>query len=95
MTRNLFHQGRFSRDISLNVKYLIALKYMHNKNQLAYYDRQVYPENSTGIYENKIDSTRKTHGYLLLDFAQDTDDHLQFRIDIFPGVEGATRSCRL
>ena len=84
ITQNLFHQGRFCRDISLNAKYLVVFKNVRDKNQFAYLARQVYPENSKSLYESYLDATRRPHGYLLLDLAQDTDDLLRFRTAIFP-----------
>ena len=32
LTQNLFHQGRYCRDISLNSKYLVLLKNVRDKN---------------------------------------------------------------
>ena len=75
---NVFHQGRFSRDISLNAKYLIVLKNVHVKNQFASLANQVYPENSNRLYESNLDAIRP-HGYLQLDRVQDMDECLRFR----------------
>ena len=83
ITQNLFHQSRFSRDISLNAKYIVIFKSVRDKNQFMYLARQVYPENSSSLYEQYLDATRRPHGYLLLDLSQDTDDLLRFRTDIF------------
>ena len=83
-TQNLFHQGRFYRDISLNAKYLVLLKNVRDKNQFMLLARQVYPENSNSLYKAYLDATRKPHVYLLLDPSQDTDDRLRFRTNIFP-----------
>jgi hypothetical protein len=52
ITQNLFHQGRFSRAISLNAKYIVVFKNVRDKNQFAYLARQVYPEDSNGLYES-------------------------------------------
>jgi hypothetical protein len=84
ITQNLFHQGRFSRDISLNAKYIVLFKNVRDKNHFAYLARQVYPEDSNGLYESYLDATRRPHAYLLLDLAQDTDYRLRFRTNIFP-----------
>jgi len=46
ITQNLFHQGRFCRDISLNAKYSVALKNVRDKSQFQYLARQVHPEDS-------------------------------------------------
>jgi len=84
ITQNLFHQGRYCRDISLNAKYLVLLKNVRDINQFMFLARQVYPENSASLYKAYLDATKRPHGYLLLDLSQDTDDRLRFRTDIFP-----------
>ena len=78
ITQNLFHQGRFCRDISLNAKYSVALKNVRDKNQFQFLARQVQPEDSDSFYKSYLDATERPHGYLLLDFAQDTDDRLRY-----------------
>jgi hypothetical protein len=40
ITQNLFHQGRYCRDISLNTKYLVLLKNVRDKNQFSHLARQ-------------------------------------------------------
>jgi len=84
ITQNLFHQGRFSRDISLNTNYLVVLKNVREKNQFAYLARQVCTEDSKRLYKSYLDATRSPHGYLLLDLAKHKDDRLRFRTLIFP-----------
>ena len=92
MTENLLHQGNHCRTISLNAKYIMLLKNTRDKNQFTYLARQVYPEDSVGLYEANLEATKQPHGYLVLDFAQDTDDPLRFRKHIFPG-EGPPVFC--
>jgi len=36
ITQNLFHKGRFCRDISLNAKYLVLLKNVRDKNKFIF-----------------------------------------------------------
>jgi hypothetical protein len=36
------------------------------------------------LYESYLDATPKPHSYFLLDLAQDTDDRLRLRTNIFP-----------
>jgi len=84
VTQNLFHQGRKCRDISLNAKYVVALKNVRDRNQFSFLARQVYPENSDSLYRAYLDATSRPHGYLILDFAQDTDDRVRFRTNVFP-----------
>ena len=46
--------------------------------------QQVYPENSISLYESYFDATREPHGYIILDFSQDTHDLLRFRTHVSP-----------
>ena len=85
ITQNLFHQGNHCRTISLNAKYIVVLKNTRDKNQFTYLARQLFPEDSAGLYEAYLETTKQPDGYLVLDFAQDTDDLLRFRTRIFPG----------
>jgi len=84
LTQNFFHQGTKCRDISLNAKYVVALKNVRDRNQFSFLARQVYPENSDSLYRAYLEATSKPHGYLILDFAQDTDDRVRFRTNVFP-----------
>jgi hypothetical protein len=84
ITQNLFHQGRNCRDISLKAKYLVLLKNSRDKNQFTYLARQVYPENSPSLYKACLNATERPHGYLILDFGQNTNDLLRFRTNTFP-----------
>jgi len=84
ITQNLFHQGRFCRDISLKAKYSVALNNVRDKSQFHYLARQVHPEDSYGLYRSYLEATESAHGYLILDFAQDTDDRLRYRSNGFP-----------
>jgi hypothetical protein len=84
ITQNLFHQGPYCRDISLNTKYLVFLKNVRNKRQFSHLARQVYPQDSVSLYKAYLDAAEKAHGYLLLDLAQGTNERLWFRAHIFP-----------
>jgi len=55
ITQNLFHQGRFCRDISLNAKYLVVIKNVKDENQFVFLAKQVYPENSNNLYKAYLD----------------------------------------
>ena len=84
LPQNEFHQGPNCTDISLNAKYLVLLENVRNKNQFFYLARQAYLEDSYSLYESYRDATRQPHGYFILDFAQDTNDKLRFRTNVFP-----------
>jgi hypothetical protein len=84
ITQNLFHQGKYCRDISLNAKYLVVFKNVRDKNQVAYLTRQIYPENWKSLFEAYLDATERPHGYLLFDLCQETCDLLRFRTNVLP-----------
>ena len=77
ITENLFHEGRFCRDISLNAKYLVLLKNVRDK-KFSHQARQVHPEGPNQLYKAYLNGTKRPQGYLGLDLAQDTDDRLRF-----------------
>ena len=68
----------------LNAKYIVLLKNIRNKNQFTHLARQLYPEDSGGLYKAYLDATKQPHGYFVLDFSQNTDDRRRFRTNIFP-----------
>lgn len=85
ITQNLFHQGKGSRDMSLNAHYIVLFKNPRDKSQIHHFSRQVSPENPTFVHEIYLDATSKPHSYLLFDLKQLTPDAFRFRTDIFPG----------
>jgi hypothetical protein len=71
ITQSLFHQGKHCRYISMNAKYLVLLKNVRDKNQFLYLATQAYPEHPERLYNAYLVATQRTHGYFILDFAQD------------------------
>ena len=72
--QNLFHKGRFCRDISLNSHYIVALKNVRDKKQFMYLANQVYPEDSLGLYNAYLNATQEAFGYLIQDLTQSTNE---------------------
>ena len=81
---NVFHQGRYYRDISLNAEYLVLFKNVRDKNRFVYLARQVYPEDSDSLYKAYLEATQRPRGYLVLDLSQDKDDRLRVRTNTIP-----------
>jgi len=44
----------------------------------------VHPEENASLYKSYLEATERPHGFLILDFAQDTDDRLRYRTNVFP-----------
>jgi len=87
ITQNLFHQGKFCRDISLNAKYIVVLKNVRDREQFSHPARQVRPHDSKRLSDAYLNATEEPHTYLVLDLSQDTNDRLRFRTCIFPEEE--------
>jgi hypothetical protein len=83
ITQNLLHQGKHCLDISLNAKYLVLRKNVRNQNQFLFLARQAYPEHPVNLYNAYLCATQRPHGYFILDFAQDTDNLLRYRTNVF------------
>jgi len=84
ITPNVFHQAPHCRDISLNAKYLVVWKTIRDGNQFAYLARHVLPKASASLCEAYREATQNPHVYMILDFAQDTDDLLRYLTNVFP-----------
>jgi hypothetical protein len=67
ITQNLFHQGRFCREISLNAKYIVVLKNIRDREQFSHLAQQVLPHDSKGLSDAYLSATEEPHGYLVLD----------------------------
>ena len=84
IVQNLFNKNPEQRTISLNSHYLVLFKNPRDATQIMHLGKQMYPGKGTLVQDSYKDATSKPHGYLLIDFRQDTPDHLRLRSDIFP-----------
>lgn len=83
ITQNVFHQGKYCRDISLNCKYLVLFKNPRDKSQIYPLARQIFPENPSSFVKVYKEATLNPFGYLFMDLTQKTNDLLRFQTDIF------------
>jgi len=67
ITKNLFHQGPSSRDISLNSKDTVVFKNPRSKTQIVQLVRQVYIENISNFRKTYREVCKDPHTYLFLD----------------------------
>lgn len=82
--QNLFHGGKYCRDISLNAKYLLVMKSPRDSYQFRYLAQQIFPEGADSLYRiYKAVTDEKPHSYLFIDFSQKSHSLLRFRTDIF------------
>lgn len=82
ITQNIFHRGRYSRDISLNFSHLYIMNNPRDRSQFQYLARQLYvecPKKLGRVYKEVV---QRPYGYLFIDLTQDTHDLFRFRTDI-------------
>ena len=81
--QNLFHQDKYSRDISLNTHYFILFKNPRDINQIQLLGRQL------GISKHLVDAytkaTKNPYSYLLIDLSPHSNPEYITRSHIFPG----------
>ena len=82
LAQNLFHKGKHSRDMSLNMDYMILFKNARDASQIMHLSRQMYPSNSKFLTWAFHDATKEPYSYLFLDLKPYTDESLRVRSDI-------------
>lgn len=83
LTQNIFHQSKYSRDISLNSKYIVVFRNRRDMSQIYHLARQLEPDNSKALVEVYKKVTALPYSYLLIDLNQTTPDLYKYRVDIF------------
>ena len=80
--QNLFHQGKYCRDISLNTHYFILFKNPRDVHQIRHLGSQL------GICKKLLeayrDATASPFSYLLINLAPASDSSYMLRSNIFP-----------
>jgi hypothetical protein len=82
LSQNLFLQGRQTRTISLNSHYMAIFKNPRDRAQFSFLSRQMFPGDTKFLNECFTDATSEPHGYLYLDFKQNTPENLRVRTKI-------------
>lgn len=82
--QNLFCQGKSSRTITLNAKYIVLFKNPRDKLQIAILARQMYPGKASFFMEAYEDATKVPYGYLVVDLNTDTLESCRLRTGLFP-----------
>lgn len=80
---NLFHQNKYTRNISLNTKYIVYFKNPRDLSSLGVLSRQLCPSNWRNLQKLFIEALCEAYSYLIIDLAQDTLDIFKFRNNIF------------
>lgn len=83
ITQNIFQKGNDTKTRRLNTNYLIMFKNPHDKAQMDYLGRQMYPKDKLFLSRAFDDATSKTpYSYLLIDCHQSTPDEIRVRTNI-------------
>jgi hypothetical protein len=88
LIQNMFHRGKFARTMSLNTHYMVLFKNPRDAGQIRVLAGQLFPGNTQFLVDAYRQATSRAHGYLVLDFKQDTPDTLRVVSDILPKEEG-------
>lgn len=84
LVQNIFLKSPQHRTASLNAHYIVLFKNPRDSTQIRHLSSQFAPTNPAYVVDAFRQATRRPHGYLLLDFKQDTDDLLRVRDSVFP-----------
>ena len=80
--QNLFHQGKFNRDISLNAHCFILFKNPRDINQIKVLSNQLGLKKS--LISSYLDATSVPYSYLLIDLSPMSDSTYMLRSNILP-----------
>lgn len=83
ITQNLFQKGNDMKTRRLNTNYLILFNNPHDKAQVDYIGRQMYPKDKLFLSSAFNDATMKSpYSYLFIDCHQSTPDEIRVRTNI-------------
>ena len=80
--QNLFHQGKYCRDISLNTHYFILFKNPRDIHQIRYLGSQLGIHKK--LLEAYLDATAEPFSYIMIDLAPGFDSSYMLRSNILP-----------
>lgn len=80
ITQNIFAKGNDNKTRRINTNYLIIFKNPHDKAQVEYIGRQMYPRDKNFLVSAFEAATSKSpYSYLLIDCHQETRDEIRVR----------------
>lgn len=84
LTQNFFEKGK-TRSITLNLKYIIALKNPRDTTFVSKLGRQMNGGKNHPVLQFAFDDVmKKPYGYLVIDLRQTQDERYRFRSSLFP-----------
>ena len=91
ITQNIFQKGGDSKTRRLNTNYLILFKNPHDKLQIDYLGRQMFPNDKnflTSVFQHVTQN--QPYSYILIDCNQSTDDKIRVRSHLFEQMKAYT-----
>jgi len=88
IVQNLFHQGKGSRNISLNSHYLVLFKNPRDNLQVLTLAKQMYPGRTDLFLKQYDEDVKRRYGYLLIDLETTTRHDCRLRTNVLSGEEG-------
>lgn len=79
IVQNFFHKGKEMRNVSLNSHYIVLMKNIRDKSQIATLARQLYPSNTKFLIDAYNDAIKNKFGYLFIDLKPDSIEKLRIR----------------
>ena len=80
---NLFHQSKYSRNITLNAQYIVYFKNPRDLSSASILARQLCPSNWRNLQNLFNEATHKPYSYLIVDLTQNTPELFKYRNNIF------------
>ncbi len=82
LSQNLFHKGKYARDMSLNMDYIVIFKNVRDASQIRHLGLQMYPENKDFLVSAFRDATKEPYSHLFLDLRSNSVETLRVRANI-------------
>ena len=83
LSQNIFHQGKHSRTMSLNVQYMVLFKNARDQSQIHTLARQMFPSDWRSFLQHYEAMTSEQHGHVILDLHPTTPNNKRIVTD-FP-----------
>ena len=80
LSQNLFHKGKYSREIALNSDYMITFKNPRDVSIISNLGRQM--GNTKFLQAAYQDATKEPFSHFFIDLRSDTSDSLRYRSDV-------------
>ena len=82
LSQNLFHRGKYARDIRLNMDYIVIFKNVRDATQIRHLGQQMYPENKDFLVNAFRDAMKEPYTNLFLDLRSNSLDALRVRANV-------------